>query len=117
MVGSLCHLLARAGPSWMLSAEARELCSPPHLPSGFIFDLIQCILMRNFLHPTLECAPTLYARIVQALRSESKTKVVVVAHSQGAIITSLVLDQIIVDMDAKYLKKVGILFETLAACS
>jgi alpha-beta hydrolase superfamily lysophospholipase len=60
-------------------------------------DLIECLIQRDFGYNT-RSVRVLYLKIKEALLNEGLKKVVVVAHSQGGIITSLALDNLLADL-------------------
>lgn len=56
------------------------LVPPPH--AGFVFDIIECIVQRDFTYITQDGTTTLYEKIKRALEDPDKKKVVLLAHSQ-----------------------------------
>lgn len=58
---------------------------------GIIFDLIQCIIERNFCYATADIRDS-YALIKERLLEEKYKKIVVILHSQGGIEGGLILD-------------------------
>ena len=105
--------------------------------NGFLFDIIECLLQREVnsfytlvrAHPranrrslspallppflqwvygTQDATPLLYSQARSALLDDSQTKVVLIAHSQGGIILSLVVDWLISDLPHSALQKLEI---------
>ena len=58
---------------------------------GVVFDLIQCIIERDFSYATMDVRNA-YALIKERLINDNYTKVVLILHSQGGIEGGLVLD-------------------------
>jgi hypothetical protein len=58
---------------------------------GILFDLLQCILERDFLYATTDIRRS-YTTIKAALLNPANEKIVLILHSQGAIEGSLILD-------------------------
>lgn len=58
---------------------------------GILFDLIECTVQRTFGYPTLDIRLA-YESISAMLAQPGVSKVVLIAHSQGGIESSLVLD-------------------------
>lgn len=59
--------------------------------NGIIFDLMQCIVERNFCYATADVRNA-YALIKDRLIAEKHKKVVLILHSQGGIEGGLILD-------------------------
>lgn len=57
---------------------------------------------------TQDATPLLYTRLREALLDCTKTKVVLIAHSQGGIIASLVVDWLISDLPHSALQKLEV---------
>ncbi|KAF2674780.1 hypothetical protein BT63DRAFT_449774 [Microthyrium microscopicum] len=63
-----------------------------HNPTdGIIFDLIQCLVQRNFTYATNDIREA-YVSIKKALYEENVTKVVFILHSQGGIEGAQIID-------------------------
>ncbi|KAF9079809.1 hypothetical protein BGX23_003194 [Mortierella sp. AD031] len=71
---------------------------------GFILDLFECLIQRSFGYTT-KPARQLYAIVQRELRDSNNRRVVLIAHSQGCIITSLVVDRLIASEKATNLRK------------
>ncbi|KAK3838962.1 MAG: hypothetical protein J3R72DRAFT_511926 [Linnemannia gamsii] len=71
---------------------------------GFILDLFESIIQRCFGYTT-DDARQLYAIAQCELRDRNNQKVVLIAHSQGAIIASLVVDRLLASETAANLRK------------
>jgi hypothetical protein len=66
---------------------------------GIIFDLIQCIIERNFSYPTMDIRNS-YALVKACLIDEENTKVVLILHSQGGIEGGLILDWLLSECES-----------------
>jgi hypothetical protein len=64
---------------------------------GFFLDVIECLIQRNFGYNTTDVRVA-YVNIKEALLDPSITKVVIIAHSQGGIILSIALDNLLADL-------------------
>jgi hypothetical protein len=64
---------------------------------GFILDLVECLIQRDFDYTTRDVRAA-YAHIKDALLEDQMERVVVIAHSQGGIILSMVLDNLLADL-------------------
>ena len=64
---------------------------------GIFLDLIECLIQRDFGYATRD-ARVAYTHIKEALLEESLTKIIIVAHSQGGIVISMVLDNLLADL-------------------
>jgi hypothetical protein len=74
---------------------------------GILFDLIECTVQRTFGYPTLDIR--LAYETVSALVAEAEvTKVVLFAHSQGGIESSLVLDWLFATMPPDQVAKLEV---------
>ena len=65
--------------------------------AGIFFDLIECLIQRDFGYNTND-VHIAYKNIKPALLDSSITKVVIVAHSQGGIVLSMALDNLLADL-------------------
>ncbi|KAK8864126.1 hypothetical protein IAR55_001372 [Kwoniella newhampshirensis] len=74
---------------------------------GFWFDVLECILQREFLWPTTDAREG-YNIIAQEIAKPHKKKIVLLAHSQGGIILSSWIDQLLSDFSADILAKVEV---------
>jgi hypothetical protein len=63
---------------------------------GILFDLMQCIVERDFLYATTDIRRS-YIVIKAALLNPANDKVVLILHSQGAIEGSLILDWLLTE--------------------
>ncbi|KIV89956.1 hypothetical protein PV10_07309 [Exophiala mesophila] len=75
--------------------------------SGIIFDVIECIIQRDFAYATLDIRIA-YAELMDMLTDEDISKVVLIVHSQGGIEGSLVLDWLYATLAAAQLAKLEI---------
>ncbi|KAG0095977.1 hypothetical protein BGZ93_005159 [Podila epicladia] len=71
---------------------------------GLILDVFECIIQRCFGYTT-EDARQLYYSVQSELRKDDIHKVVLIAHSQGAIIASLVVDRLLASESTTNFKK------------
>lgn len=90
------------GEHWLkLNCKRLERCMNPrrrikgihNISHGFIVDLFESLLQRNFDVDPTGCRDVTVEIIGRELRDNNVTKVTLFAHSQGAIITRLVLDE------------------------
>lgn len=79
-----------------------------HNPSfGIPFDVLECMIQRTFAYPTFDIRNA-YATISALLADESIKKLVLIAHSQGAIEAGMVLDWLYATTTMKQLAKLEI---------
>jgi hypothetical protein len=74
---------------------------------GFWFDIVECILQRDLLLVTPDIRNG-YEYIRNAVRDPRKKRVVIFGHSQGGIIVSAWVDQLLCDFPEEILSKVEI---------
>ncbi|KAF2739242.1 hypothetical protein EJ04DRAFT_484800 [Polyplosphaeria fusca] len=74
---------------------------------GIIFDLIQCLIERNFCYPTTDIRRS-YVTIKSCLLSEQHKRVILILHSQGGIEGSLILDWLLSELPHDVLQKLEI---------
>ncbi|PVH98136.1 hypothetical protein DM02DRAFT_58764 [Periconia macrospinosa] len=74
---------------------------------GIIFDLIQCIIERNFCYATADIRRS-YAVIREKLLDPKYTKLILIAHSQGGIEGSLILDWLLGELPQDIIHKLEI---------
>lgn len=75
--------------------------------SGIIFDVIECIIQRDFAYATLDIRIA-YAELMEFLTDQDIDKVVLIVHSQGGIEGGLVLDWLYATLAASQLAKLEI---------
>lgn len=75
--------------------------------SGIIFDVIECLIQRNFSYAT-DDVRACYKIIKKVLYDPSKSKVIFVLHSQGGIEGGLVLDWLLQEMPQDLLSKLEV---------
>jgi hypothetical protein len=79
-----------------------------HNPTyGIPFDVIECILQRTFAYPTLDIRKA-YAAIATLLGDPNVKKLVLIAHSQGAIEAGMVLDWLYATMSREQVAKLEV---------
>jgi hypothetical protein len=79
-----------------------------HNPSyGIPFDVIECIIQRTFAHPTLDIRSA-YTTLSAYLANPEVKKLVLIAHSQGAIEAGMVLDWIYATLPRSQVAKLEI---------
>lgn len=74
---------------------------------GIIFDVIECLVQRNFSYATKDVR-LCYKIIKEVLYDQKKTKVIFVLHSQGGIEGGLVLDWLLQEMPQDLLSKLEV---------
>lgn len=74
---------------------------------GIVFDVLECILQRTLLYPTLDIR-TAYATIINLLLQDDVHKLMLIAHSQGAIETCMVLDWLMATMPHSAIAKIEV---------
>lgn len=75
--------------------------------SGIIFDVIECLIQRNFSYATSDVR-ICYKILRDVLYDPSKSKVIFVLHSQGGIEGGLVLDWLLQEMPQDLLSKLEV---------
>ncbi|KAG9251199.1 uncharacterized protein F5Z01DRAFT_683469 [Emericellopsis atlantica] len=74
---------------------------------GIIFDVFECLLQRNFSYATTDVRIT-YRVLKNILYDPSKSKVVLILHSQGGIEGGLVLDWLLQELPQDLLSKLEV---------
>ncbi|KAI9147784.1 alpha/beta-Hydrolase [Paramyrothecium foliicola] len=74
---------------------------------GIIFDVIECLIQRNFTYATADVR-VCYRLIKNVLYDPSKSKVVFILHSQGGIMGGMVLDWLLQEMPQDLLAKLEV---------
>lgn len=75
--------------------------------SGVIFDVVECLIQRNFNYATGDVRIT-YRLLKEVLYDPAKSKVVLILHSQGGIEGGLVLDWLLQEMPQDLLAKLEV---------
>lgn len=75
--------------------------------SGIIFDVIECLIQRNFNYATSDVRIT-YRLLKEVLYNPDKTKVILILHSQGGIEGGLVLDWLLQEIPQDLLAKIEV---------
>ena len=75
--------------------------------TGVVFDVVQCLIQRDFSYATQDIRDA-YQELKKALTSPSVKKVVFIAHSQGGIEGSLILDWLLADLPGRFTKKLEV---------
>lgn len=75
--------------------------------NGIIFDVIQCLVQRNFNYATNDIREC-YAAVKETLYKESLTKVVFILHSQGAIEGGMIIDWLLTEVPQDLLAKLEV---------
>ena len=79
-----------------------------HNPTyGIIFDVLECVVQRTFSYPTRDIRRA-YDAIRKLADDDAVLKVVLIAHSQGAIEASLVLDWLYATISTKSIAKIEV---------
>lgn len=74
---------------------------------GLIADLLECVIQRCLAFNSMDVRTT-YFSVKPLLTDPTVTKVVLIGHSQGGIIISLVLDHLFAEMPAKNISKLEV---------
>ncbi|KAK7191886.1 hypothetical protein PSPO01_02335 [Paraphaeosphaeria sporulosa] len=74
---------------------------------GIVFDLLQCILERDFLYATTDIRRS-YVTIKASLLDPSNEKVILILHSQGGIEGGMILDWLLGELPRDVLQKLEI---------
>ncbi|KAL8976231.1 MAG: hypothetical protein Q9177_006896, partial [Variospora cf. flavescens] len=74
---------------------------------GFISDLLECVVQRCLSYSTMD-ARIAYEILTDYLVDEKVNKVVLVAHSQGGIIASMVVDHLLAELSEEMMGKLEI---------
>ncbi|KAF7541838.1 hypothetical protein G7054_g328 [Neopestalotiopsis clavispora] len=103
-----------AGEYWMKSnlnrlavTFGRPIEGIHNKTTGIIFDVIECLIQRNFGYAT-EDVRAAYKVVKDHLYDEKLTKVVFILHSQGGIEGSLVLDWLLQELPQDLLAKLEV---------
>lgn len=75
--------------------------------SGIIFDIVECLVQRNFTYATNDVR-ICFKLLRDVLYDPSKSKVIFILHSQGGIEGSLVLDWLLQEMPQDLLAKLEV---------
>ena len=75
--------------------------------SGIIFDVVECLIQRNFSYATSDVR-ICYKTVRDVLYDPSKSKVIFILHSQGGIEGGLVLDWLLQEMPQDLLAKLEV---------
>ncbi|KAM3456393.1 hypothetical protein MY3296_001672 [Beauveria thailandica] len=103
-----------AGEHWMKNnlnrlaiTFGRPVLGIHNRTSGIIFDVIECLVQRNFSYATNDVR-VCYKVVRDVLYDPSKTKVIFIMHSQGGIEGGLVLDWLLQEMPQNLLSKLEV---------
>ncbi|KAF4126081.1 hypothetical protein GMORB2_1327 [Geosmithia morbida] len=75
--------------------------------AGMIFDVWECLVQRNFGYATSDVRAT-YKVLKELLYNPEKTKVVLILHSQGAIVGGMCLDWLLQEIPQDMLSKIEV---------
>ncbi|KAI9043981.1 uncharacterized protein KD926_002360 [Aspergillus affinis] len=75
--------------------------------SGLVFDLIKCLIQRNFCYATQDVRDS-YDLVKQTLWDDDCHRLILIAHSQGGIATSLIVDWLVGEISQGHLQKLEI---------
>lgn len=71
---------------------------------GLPFDLVECLIQRGFAYNTLDVRVA-YDYVKACLCDPTVRKVILIGHSQGGIIISMVIDELLKDLPQGLLSK------------
>ena len=74
---------------------------------GLLFDLIECLIQRAFYYQTADVRVA-HACIKAILVDPTVSKVVLIGHSQGGIILSLAIDQLLTELSPNFMSKIEV---------
>ncbi|KAL5366438.1 hypothetical protein BJX96DRAFT_182605 [Aspergillus floccosus] len=102
------------GRRWLQNSIDRLACSfgrrvtgVHNKTNGIVFDIIECLIQRNFSYATQDIRDA-YALVKRYLLDPHNKKVVFVSHSQGGIEGSLVVDWLIDELPCDILSKLEV---------
>ncbi|KID78593.1 uncharacterized protein G6M90_00g044140 [Metarhizium brunneum] len=102
------------GDHWMMAnlnrlaiTFGRPILGIHNRTSGILFDVIECLVQRNFTYATSDVR-ICYKILRDVLYDPSKSKVVFILHSQGGIEGGLVLDWLLQEMPQDLLSKLEV---------
>jgi hypothetical protein len=96
--------LAQQNARALRAIFAHEITTIHNPTQGFVHDLVEAALQK-LTNINTEPVARAFVEIVEALLNDSVEKVVVLAHSQGTIVTGDVLDLIYCGVDLNYLNR------------
>ncbi|KAL7416945.1 hypothetical protein BDY24DRAFT_378786 [Mrakia frigida] len=102
------RIWAQANVDLLSEIFKRNVVGIHNQTNGFFFDIVECMLQREWGYGTQDAVPLLYKKTKDALLNSDTKKVVVIAHSQGGIILSLVVDWLLADLPESALRKLEI---------
>ncbi|TVY26227.1 hypothetical protein LHYA1_G004921 [Lachnellula hyalina] len=102
------------GKHWMQSninrlalTFGRPVLGVHNKTSGVIFDVLQCLIQRNFNYATMDIRDG-YKIVKSTLYNPNLTKVIFILHSQGAIEGGMILDWLLQELPQDLLSKLEI---------
>jgi hypothetical protein len=102
------------GQQWMIenvnllaNIFGRRITGIHNKTFGIFGDVIECLIQRDFNYMTYDALVT-YNLVRQALLNESTIKVVLLGHSQGGLIVTLVVDRLLAEMSQDVLAKLEV---------
>lgn len=72
---------------------------------GLPFDLVECLIQRDFAYNSLDVRVA-YDHVKACLCDPTVRKVILIGHSQGGIILSMVIDELLSDLPQEVFSKV-----------
>ncbi|KAL4770243.1 hypothetical protein BDW60DRAFT_209183 [Aspergillus nidulans var. acristatus] len=102
------------GQTWLQSnierlayTFGRKITAVHNPSSGLVFDIIECLIQRDFSYATRDVREA-YALLRAALLNPDYTKVVLISHSQGGIESGLIADWLLDEIPQGLLRKLEI---------
>ena len=90
----------------MLSATfGRPVIGVHNRTYGLPFDIVECLIQRDFAYNSLDIRVT-YDYVKACLCDPKVRKVILIGHSQGGIIISMVIDELLKDISQDLFGKV-----------
>ncbi|KFA62014.1 hypothetical protein S40285_02126 [Stachybotrys chlorohalonatus IBT 40285] len=103
-----------AGEHWLMNnlnrlalTFGRPVLGIHNKTDGIIFDVIECLIQRNFGYATNDVR-VCYSLLKKVLYDPGKSKVILILHSQGGIEGGLVLDWLLLEMPQDLLAKLEV---------
>ncbi|KAL5051420.1 hypothetical protein BDW71DRAFT_202602 [Aspergillus fruticulosus] len=101
------NTLAQSNLTLLANIFSREIIGIQNSTKGLLLDIAECLIQRD-LNYTTHATRVGRAQLYSALSSEHTKKVVLIAHSQGGIIASAIIDWLIAELGDEELGKLEV---------